>query len=1382
MHGVAISLCHWVCKASCVRKNRLVNPTFASTLSSATPITDRRRKLVEQAVELWKRQLTDMGGRNNLLAYKDLRLGTLGLSDADTDELEALLAARPTTLGRLFEYPDQRENAIRRGRAIYRKATELLEERGIETLFIAYGFASWEPQGATLLNPCAPVLLRPAKLTPRDAAQTDFELEPTSEFRVSETLLQYLRSEFGVAPASADLDIDGEIDTPREFENVFNWLKSAADHVPGFTLNPRVVLGTFSYMKMPMVVDLTESIGLLAENDLIAAIAGDENAVACVRRSRESVDIDDSEPDDTAPEDEFLVLDADSSQNWAINAVMQGHSLIVRGPPGTGKSQTISNLIAALTARGKRVLFVAEKRAAIEAVVKRLESVGLGDLVFDAHGGIESRQATAKNLADAGDAAREVQDADFSRLTTQLVKTRDELIAATHALHERDDATGMSVFDAMNAALATPTRLQSDARLSSIVLRAVDRDAFNEVEDALEEYVLTGAFELDEDTNPWWAATVTRESDAIDLGEKINALLDMLTRLRDELSVACGATGLPSVDDPDALDEAIALWSDTREFATQVDLAIFDKDLDSLRLSTQAARSGAVSQTWAGLTSGTFRRAKREMREMCTALVSVAEYPRIIDTGIELRDQWKKKAPVKPSVPSNLTEMIDLSASLKDGLATIDEFFADSDIEISNLEFGAMAKRLRALADDRETLRKLPRIEELAAVVESKGFGDVLDFLQGSAPSIEDAVIALKFIWVQSIADDFIRTSPSGSRDPATWDRLVNRFRELDREHISSTPQRIRRRWAQRVALARESNDESAALIDLQSKRKRKLLPFRELFEKTDNYMLDLKPCWIMSPLVVSRLLPAERLFDVVVFDEASQIPPADAIPAIMRGHQLVVAGDEKQLPPTAFFMTSIDDDDVDRGDQFEESDLVGAEGSESILEALDHLLPWRYLQWHYRSRDERLIAFSNARFYDNHLVTFPGTGVLEPVRHVLVPFTVSSAQPEDSPSDEVNEVVQLILDHAQTSPERSLGVIAMGIKHSERIEHALYQALAGRDDLEEFFSRSAEEPFFVKNLERVQGDERDSIILSVGYGKTQDGRMQYRFGPLNGAGGGRRLNVAATRARQQLTLVSSFSSAEMDPKKSGGAGLLRDYLVYAESGGTALGEAALPTPELNPFEIQVRDALVARGVNVTPQLGVAGYVIDFAIHHPDQPGRYVLAIECDGRTYHSTPTARDRDRLRQQQLENLGWRFHRIWSTSWFSAPEKATERALEVIDAAIKAVNRDASGDSMAIAPAVTLLNPEREPSQLVAAKGVRKARPPIAVGRPIDAYAKADIVKIALWICSDTRLRTEEELLVDVMDELGFKRRGKKIVATITQAISSPNVVKARQGGSV
>ena len=361
-----------------------------------------------------------------------------------------------------------------------------------------------------------------------------------------------------------------------------------------------------------------------------------------------------------------------------------------------------------------------------------------------------------------------------------------------------------------------------------------------------------------------------------------------------------------------------------------------------------------------------------------------------------------------------------------------------------------------------------------------------------------------------------------------------------------------------------------------------------------------------------------------------------------------------------------------------------------------------------------------------------------------------------------------MVIDHARRNPSESLGVIAFGDRHANNIDEFLRRRLRELNDhaLDQFFADTAAERFFVKNIERVQGDERDVIVLTVGYHKNADGRLLYRFGPLNQAGGERRLNVAITRARSRVHLVSSFSHHDMEPGRSSAKGveLLRQYLEFAASGGTELSAGPSNTP-LNPFELDVMKRLEDKGIPVTPQYGVSGFRIDFACAHPDQPGRMVLAIEADGASYHSAHTARDRDRLRQQVLEDKGWRFHRIWSTEWFRNRDTEVNRAVEAWKRAWEDVNRGESVPSESRADLA-----EHDEVLATHPTNSRGPRPPVMPGLPITEYSRSQLVALARWILSDTLLRTDDDLLSEMVRELGFGRRGHRIVATLKEAIEA------------
>ncbi len=507
-------------------------------------------------------------------------------------------------------------------------------------------------------------------------------------------------------------------------------------------------------------------------------------------------------------------------------------------------------------------------------------------------------------------------------------------------------------------------------------------------------------------------------------------------------------------------------------------------------------------------------------------------------------------------------------------------------------------------------------------------------------------------------------------RDPSRFE-----YRRTDTPPLSASP---------RPYLLTRTPDESSdwkfadAYKELiREAEKKRHSTIRDIVRRVGPALIELMPCWMMSPLSVSQFIEtADPIFDLLIFDEASQVLAEDAICAIMRGKQLIVVGDDKQLPPTSFFAKSLSD--VDEEEDEEDSDSAESQRTESILkELMAASFTTRSLKWHYRSQHESLIAFSNSEFYDDQLITFPGPerNHHDGVKLVHVADGVYDRSNSRTNRREAERVVDELIEIVERNPESSVGVVAMSGAQQTAIREALddrfksYPELAPlRDRLNE--DSDGEDSFFIKNLETVQGDERDIILLSMGYGKDRNGKIYSNFGPINKPGGERRLNVAVTRARKRMIVVSSIRATDLPPTlNSAGAHTLRRYLDFAERGPDALRNS--PTSVTgdsgrdfeSPFEIAVYEALTERGLRVDKQVGCSGYRIDLAIRDDQQPDRYLLGVECDGRTYHSSKTARDRDRLRQAHLEGLGWRIHRIWSSDWVANPDREIARTLEAL-----------------------------------------------------------------------------------------------------------------------
>lgn len=497
---------------------------------------------------------------------------------------------------------------------------------------------------------------------------------------------------------------------------------------------------------------------------------------------------------------------------------------------------------------------------------------------------------------------------------------------------------------------------------------------------------------------------------------------------------------------------------------------------------------------------------------------------------------------------------------------------------------------------------------------------------------------------------------------------LITEFRHLDRRQFELASHRIIVEAEKRKPRSRIlQRGGEAALLAHEANKKKRHLPIRKLFTAMPNLLTSLKPCILMSPLSVSQFLdPQQMRFDLVIFDEASQICPEDAIGAIYRGQQLVICGDNKQLPPTAFFDQGVSDD-------FDDQD------TSEVLEHFDSILdkcmaigmPVLPLLWHYRSRHESLIAFSNHRFYGNRLVTFPASNDKHPSLGIQFRYVQDGVYDRGGRRDNPREaevIVDLVVQYLAEQPDRSLGVVAFSVAQRNAIEDRLEQVLREHPELEHHFKPDNADHCFVKNLESVQGDERDVMIFSVGYGRDQQGRLTMNFGPLNSEGGERRLNVAVTRARDKVIVVSSIRSSDFDLSATQAPGVLAlyHYLDYSERGPEALSlQHPGSTGEFeSPLEQDVAAAIRSLGYNTVPQVGCSEFRVDLGITDPAAPGRFILGVECDGVTYHAAYTARDRDRLRQEVLERLGWRIHRIWSPDWAHRRGTEIQRLREAIE----------------------------------------------------------------------------------------------------------------------
>lgn len=614
-------------------------------------------------------------------------------------------------------------------------------------------------------------------------------------------------------------------------------------------------------------------------------------------------------------------------------------------------------------------------------------------------------------------------------------------------------------------------------------------------------------------------------------------------------------------------------------------------------------------------------------------------------------------------------EASDLSSELTKITATLQ---ADASTlfgvaSMSAAEMKVAQERIASWLSHPEQLSKWVTYRERASKARVAGLGQLVDRLVDGRLPTPEAHPSFEMAYFESMLSELVSRDPAiGQFDGDQHAQQVRQFAELDHQRIKAASMEVVRAHHRKIP-SRDGGVGPVGVLRAEMARRRGHMPIRQLMQKSGPAVQALKPVMMMSPLSVAQFLTPGRLsFDLLVMDEASQIQPVDALGAIARCTQVVVVGDERQLPPTKFFakMTGSqsgdeDDDDTPVADIESILGLFAARG-----------LPQRMLRWHYRSRHQSLIAISNSQFYENKLFIVPSPYTKEAgmgLRFHHVAEGRFDSGGTGTNAIEARTVAEAVIRHAKTSPELSLGVATFSVSQRRAIQDELEALRRLNPDTEEFFHAHPSEPFFVKNLENVQGDERDVIVISVGYARNTQGYMAMRFGPLGADGGERRLNVLISRAKRRCDVFASITDEDIDLGRAKGKGVFafKLFLHYARTGRLSMAQTSGRDMD-SVFEEQVAVALQSRGYQVHPQVGIAGFFIDLAIADPERPGRYLIGIECDGSSYHSARSARDRDRLRQAVLEDHGWMIHRIWSTDWFQRPMEQLDRAVRAIEAA--------------------------------------------------------------------------------------------------------------------
>lgn len=687
--------------------------------------------------------------------------------------------------------------------------------------------------------------------------------------------------------------------------------------------------------------------------------------------------------------------------------------------------------------------------------------------------------------------------------------------------------------------------------------------------------------------------------------------------------------------------------------------------------------------------------------------------------------------------------------------------------DVRALGLDTLGLRLQQWLEGLTALYQMARFNVLARQLREEGLEELVQLAATSdEPMLLPDILSLS--WYSGLVQGVYAEKPALQQfDRIKHEHQICRFRNLDLASLRHAQTSLAKQVWESMPNINQPGE--MAVLRAEINKKRRHMPIRQLIEKAGRAIQQIKPVFMMSPMSIANFLPPGKLeFDVVVFDEASQVKAIDAFGAILRGKQVVVVGDTRQMPPTDFFSREVelDDDDSATGDIESILTMFKAAGSQE-----------RYLRWHYRSRHESLIAVSNVEFYESKLVVFPSAGqhpYAKGVSFDYLPQALYDRGRTRTNKEEAKSVAKAVMDHALRTPELSLGVAAFSVTQRDLILVEVELLRRQTPDAEAFFTRENSEPFFVKNLENIQGDERDVIFISICYGRNESGRIAKEFGPVNREGGHRRLNVLITRAKMAMRVFCNFRADEMELEASAPLGVraLKNFLRFAETGELEVAKETGKAAD-SPFEMEVMEALRERNFEVEPQVGTAGYFIDIAVKDPEYPGRYVLAIECDGAAYHSSRSARDRDRLRQGVLEGLGWNFHRIWSTDWFRNPQQEITRAVGAIEAARKSLSERRD-----------IIVPECTP----------QARHEIIRGQPPEeklSNSNRPYVKVRLTPVIDTALQLHQEkpeklvqmikTVIDIeapvhesditrrlMDAFGVGRAGARITSAVETAI--------------
>jgi very-short-patch-repair endonuclease len=1280
------------------------------------------------------------------------------LAGEEWQQMEADLRPRAQT-DKYLDTPLDADGLAKKLFHVYHEGHTLIEEQGYSVVHLALGFLEWYESDDSTEVRRAPLLLVPAELE-RIAAGDFSRVKWTGEEVYANISLAAKVSEQGVVlPAFA---------VPEEKSGIDAWLgevKASIARRPRWRVTTDVVLDFFSFTKFVMYKDLDSAAWppeKKPEDHPLLRSLFEPHSPESDEAGFDEADVDRKLSSHGA----MHVTDADPSQIAVIEDAKAGWNLVVEGPPGTGKSQTITNLIAETLAAGKSVLFVSEKMAALEVVKKRLDRAGLAPFCLELHSRKTNKKAVLEELRQSLQSTSPAAPANA--LYEEHEQLKAELNAYAAELRRPIGASGRSAYEALEDRQRADAHFEKHQRTIPPLPQIPAAESLSGTDIAVAEralrdvgYVLPLVSPVD--THVWRDSTIELflPADVEEVRELLGILrnaFDSLRNAAEELHSAAGVAPPESLDDVEHVLRAAAVMA-SRPGGVERDLllneawnapnaaaealiarveavrrdvvkhrAIFsDEALACDGLADRLEEFRPLAARFFRIFSGRYRQLRREVaalfREKTPSTAAMVAQLEAL-AGLqrerqELRDAghglfgvaWQgadSDAPALRQLSAWLvsfrrelvSQALDSSAvdlvlrgvdrtrvesaahtarrsldALHSGLAQFARaagFDTSWPSTIAAAQLATLDTQLHAWTANVPSLPRWAQFNAARKALRQTAAAPVEPVLLSGAIVADD----LSALFQSALADSLLRRAfaerPALARFAGeAHERKVARFQELDRKLMELNSARLLRRLHERRPLLRGgvAPSSEAGILLGELNRRRNHLPIRQLLIRAGQLVQRIKPCFLMSPLSVAQYLDAKSVaFDLIVFDEASQVRPEDALGALLRGRQLVVMGDSKQLPPTSFFDHLVDDAEIAAEG---EDSTVSVTEVESILHQCKRSYPSKHLTWHYRSQHDSLIAVSNNLFYENRLRAFPSAFNEHDdfgLHFHHMPGTVYDRGRSGTNREEAKAVARAAIDHFRTwGDRRSLGIATFNLKQQQTIHEEIELELRAHPELEPFFKSDRAEHFFVKNLETIQGDERDVIFISVGYGRDVHGRLTMNFGPLNQERGERRLNVLISRSRMKCVVFSNFTHRDVSLESTSSRGVfaLKSFLEFAETRRLVVSD--LPQDDTDsPFEDAVYAILDAHGYVVRKQVGCAGYRIDLAIADPDQPGAYLLGIECDGAKYHSSPVARDRDRLRQQILEGLGWRIHRIWSTDWYRNRKETVDRLLAAVERA--------------------------------------------------------------------------------------------------------------------